>query len=68
MDRFIFLGISLGLFGIAGSGNISFISYITVLGVLVWPECFLTCLLCCLICCMWSGITTLVSSDFAECI
>ena len=45
MDRGVFLGIGLGLFGITGSGDIPLISYITVLGVLVWPECFLMCLL-----------------------
>ena len=45
MDRGVFLGIDLGLFGILGSGNISLISYITVLGIQVWPECVLTCLL-----------------------
>ena len=41
-----FLGVGLGLFGLMGSGDISLIPYITVLVVLVRPEClFLTCLL-----------------------
>ena len=41
-----FLGMDLGLIGLMGSGDISLISYITVLGLLAWPEClFVMCLL-----------------------